>query len=204
MMPDAGAALRKMDEYLKELRGALSSLPDREAHDIVEEIRSHIRDSSETGGALSPESVAATLERLGPPRELASMYRMEHLAERAERTRSPWLALRLIFHWAGLSLSGAWVLLVSLVGYSLSACFLISAVAKPFNPQRVGLWRLDDPQDSWSLHLGFRAAPQGTEILGWWMVPLGLLVGAGLFLLTFRLGWRSVKRFRRTLILPGR
>ena len=203
-MTDTDGALRRMEEYLRELRSALRALPGGETRDIVEEIRSHIRDSAEAGRALSEESVAATLERLGPPRELASMYRMENLAERAEQTRSPWLALRTIFQWAGLSLSGAWVLLVSLVGYSLSACFLISAVAKPFNPQRVGLWRLDDPQDSWSLHLGFRSVPQGTEILGWWMVPLGLLVGAGLFLLTFRLGLRSVQRFRRSLNLPGR
>ena len=204
MMPDAGVALLKMEEYLRELRGALCGLPDREAHDIVEGIRSHIRDSSETGGAIALESVSATLERLGPPLELASMYRMENLAERAQRTRSPWLALRTIFQWAGLSLRGAWVLLVSLVGYSLSASFLICALAKPFNPQRVGLWRLDDPQDSWSLHLGFRTVPQGTEVLGWWVVPLGLLVGAGLFLLTFCLDLRSVQRFRRTLKLPGR
>lgn len=203
-MSDIDAALRKVDEYLKELRGALRSLSESEAHDIVEEIRSHIRDSTETGGVLAPETVTATLERLGPPRELASMYRMENLAERAQRTRSPWLALRSTFHWAGLSLSGAWVLLVSLVGYTLSASFLICAVAKPFNPQRVGLWRLDEPQDSWSLHLGFRAAPQGTEVLGWWMVPLGLLLGAGLFLLTFRYGLRSLQRFRRTLPKPGR
>ena len=200
-MPDAGVALLKMEEYLRELRGALSGLPDREAHDIVEEIRSHIRDSSETRGALALASVSATLERLGPPRELASMYRMENLAEKAQRTRSPWLALRTIFHWAGLSLSGVWVLLVSLVGYSLSASFLICAIAKPFNPRRVGLWRLED---SWSLHLGFGGAPQGIEVLGWWVVPLGLLVGAGLFLLTFRLGLRSVQKFRRTLNLPGR
>jgi HAAS domain-containing protein len=204
MMPDADAARRKMDEYLRELRGALSRFPEREAHDIIEEIRSHIRDSSGTGGALSQESVTATLERLGPPRELASMYRMENLAERAERTRSPWLVLRTVFHWAGLSLRGAWALLVSLVGYMLSASFLICAVAKPFNPQRVGLWRLDEPQDSWSLHLGFRAAPPGAEVLGWWIVPLGLLVGAGLFLLTFRFGLSSLQRFRRTLVIPGR
>jgi len=203
-MPESDMAIQKIAEYLRELRGALSALPNSEAQDIIEEIRSHIHDSASSGAALSPEAVAATLERLGSPRELASMYRMERLAERARGTRSPWLALRTIYQWAGLSVSGAWVLLVSLVGYGLSASFLICAVAKPFNPERVGLWKLDDPRDSWSLHLGFRAAPQGTEVLGWWMVPLGLLVGAGLFLLTFRFGLRSLHRLRRTLSLPGR
>ncbi len=203
-MIDNDGASRRMEEYLRELRSALRTLPEGETHDIVEEIRSHIRDSAETAGVLDPDAMNAALERLGPPRALASMYRVENLAKRAERTRSPWLALRTIFHWAGLSLSGAWVLLVSLVGYTLAASFLICAVAKPFNPHRVGLWRLDDPQDSWSLHLGFRAPPQGTEVLGWWIVPLGLLAGAGLVLLSVRFGWRSLHRFRRTPLTPGR
>jgi HAAS domain-containing protein len=203
-MADADIALRKMEEYLKQLRGALGILPKDEARDIVEEIRSHIRDCGERDGALASEEVAATLERLGPPLELASKYRMESLAKRAQRTRSPWLVLRTIFHWAGLSLNGAWVLLVSLMGYALAAAFLISAIAKPFNPQRVGLWRLDDPEASWSLHLGFREAPHGTEVLGWWMVPLGLLVGSGVFLVTVRYGLRSLGTLRRTLTIPGR
>ena len=204
MRPESDAAPRKIDAYLRELRGALSALPNWEAQEIVEEIRSHIRDSASSGGALSPEAVASTLERLGSARELASMYRIESLAESVRGTRSPWLALRTIYQWAGLSLSGAWVFLASLVGYALSASFLICAVAKPFNPERVGLWKLDEPHDSWSLHLGFRAAPQGTEVLGWWMVPLGLFVGSVLFLLTFRFGLRSLHRLRRTLSLPGR
>jgi hypothetical protein len=203
-MIDTDGALRRMEEYLRELRSALRTLPEDETHDIVEEIRSHLRDSAETGGVLAPDAMLAALERLGPPRALASMYRVENLAERAERTRSPWLALRTIFHWAGLSLSGAGALLVSLVGYTLSASFMICAVAKPFNPQRVGLWRLDDPQDHWSLHLGFRVPPQGTEVLGWWIVPLGLLAAAGLLLMTVRFGWRSLHRLRRTPLTPGR
>jgi HAAS domain-containing protein len=203
-MPDTDIAVRMMEDYLKHLRGALRRLPEGEARDIVEEIRSHLRDSADRDGVPSAEKAAAALERLGSPLELATKYRMGSLAERAQRTRSPWLALRTIFHWAGLSLNGVWVLLVSLVGYTLAASFLIAAAAKPFNPQRVGLWRLDDPQDSWSLHLGFRAAPQGAEVLGWWMVPLGLLVGVGLFLLTARFGVRSLARFRSTLTLPGR
>ena len=203
-MPDTDAALRRIEEYLKELRGGLGALSGSEAHDIVEEIRSHIRDSVERESAPASEAVTAILERLGPPLELASMYRMENLVERAQRSRSPWLALRTMIRWAGLSFSGAWVLLVSVVGYMLAGSLLIAALVKPFIPQRVGLWRLADPENSWSLHLGFRAPPQGTEVLGWWMVPLGLLAGLGLLVLTFRFGLHSLQRLRRTLTIPGR
>ena len=36
----------------------------------------------------------------------------------------------------------------------------------------------------------------GDELLGWWIVPLGLLIGAGLFLLTTRFGLWGLRRLR--------
>ena len=63
-------------------------------------------------------------------------------------------------------------------GYLASACFLIAALHKPFAPARVGLWHFND---EFSLHLGFGASPialPGTELLGWWLVPAGVLLGS--------------------------
>jgi hypothetical protein len=49
-----------------------------------------------------------------------------------------------------------------------------------------------------SLRMGFGAAPVGgKELLGWWLVPIGLLVGLGLFFLTARFGLWSIRRLRR-------
>ena len=40
-----------------------------------------------------------------------------------------------------------------------------------------------------SLRLGFGSAPPGgRELLGWWIVPIGLVVGCGLVMLTTRFG----------------
>jgi membrane protease YdiL (CAAX protease family) len=63
-------------------------------------------------------------------------------------------------------------------GYFLSACFLLAALHKPFAPARVGLWQLGD---EFSLHLGFGTGPlptTGIELLGWWLVPAGILLGS--------------------------
>src|SRR5262249_23539708 len=176
----ADVARRKTENYLGQLRDALADLPAAEARDIVEEIRSHIRDCAQGGGELASDQVDATLARLGSPSHLAALYSVESLARRARGSGSLWLALQTLVGWARLSLEGIWVLCLWLAGVALASALMIGALAKPFNPGRVGLWRLAGDEGSWSLHLGFREAPQGTEVLGWWIIPLGLLLGAGL------------------------
>ena len=49
-MPDGA---RTLDGYLSELRARLRNLPDAEASEILEELRSHLRDSVGTGGELT-------------------------------------------------------------------------------------------------------------------------------------------------------
>lgn len=194
-MADDDSGSRRLDDYLGRLRSELRGLPDFQAAEIVEELRSHVRDSA--GGGLAEAGVAAALERLGPPAELAAMYVAEDVFARAKASRSPWLILRSISRWARASLAGLLVLGASLVGYVLAASLVLAALAKPFAPDRAGLWRLQESSDSFSLRLGFGSPPPGHELLGWWIVPLGLLAGAGLFWLTTRLGLWCIHRFRR-------
>jgi hypothetical protein len=72
--------------------------------------------------------------------------------------------------------------MVCVVGYMFGASFFLAALIKPFNP-RVGLWMLDN--HAYSLALGFTDyRPQGHELLGWSLIPIGLALGGGTILLT--------------------
>lgn len=133
------------------------------------------------------------------------------MADRARRldasrgeVRAPWRLLKTLFRWATVSIAGVLAFLGVLAGYLMAASFLCAALVKPFAPGRVGLWRLDG--DHFSLRLGFVAPPpvQGEEILGWWIVPLGLVLGAALFWLTPRLARWAIRRFRRTPLVSAR
>jgi uncharacterized membrane protein len=198
-MTDPTTAAQTLDSYLQKVRAGLRGLPATEAEEIVRELRSHILDRAGSAGELPESGVAAALVKLGDPEDLAAQYTTENLMARAERTRSPWLILRGIFRWASLSFAGFFVFLGALIGYATAFAFLFCAVAKPFAPKTIGLWIRDTSLSSFSASLGTVNANAGArEVLGWWIIPIGMAVGVALFLLTTRFGLWSIRRFRRS------
>ncbi len=189
-----------IDAYLKVLRKRLRGLSEQVSDDVVKEIRSHILDKASMEGQLTEGSVASVLADLGSPEELASQYVTDELLARAQVTRSPWLVVRSLFRWASLSFVGLCILTFSVLGYFLAGSFALCAMLKPIHPQTAGLWLLPSPEDdySFSLRLGFSSPPaHGRELLGWWIVPIGLAFAMGLVLLTFHFGLWSIRKFWR-------
>jgi len=205
-MTIAGDAQPKIEAYLDRLRRSLRGLRPDEIREIVEELRSHILDkASENGAAVTCAGVDAALAALGSPEELASQYVTDAMLARAEVTRSPVEILQSLFHWASLSIAGFLVLLGSIVGYFLGGTFMWCAVLKAFHPQTTGLWKIPNGDDfEISLRLGFSGAPPagGHEMLGWWIVPIGLVAGCGLVMLTTHFALWCVRQYRRSRALP--
>jgi hypothetical protein len=189
-----------IDAYLKVLRKRLRGLSEQVSDDVVKEIRSHILDKASLGGQMTPASVASVLAGLGSPEELASQYVTDDLLARAQVTRSPWLVLRSLLRWASLSFVGFSVLTFSVLGYFLAGSLALCAMLKPIHPQTAGLWLLPSLEGdySFSLRLGFSSPPaDGRELLGWWIVPIGLALAMGLVLLTFHFGLWGIRKFWR-------
>ena len=150
--------------------------------------------------------MSEALARLGDPAVLGSAYRMDDLALRAQSSRSPLLLLRLAMHWATRSIEGIGALVVATLGYGTAVIALGCALLKPFMPARVGLWVQRVPPDDWSFQLGRVAAPptDAREVLGWYIVPLGLLVGALALTATSRYLLAKVRKLRRAAVVGSR
>jgi hypothetical protein len=196
---------QRIDAYLGRLRVRLLGVNEQEVREIIEELRSHILDKVAAGGEATAARVDAALATLGNPEELANEYMTDNLLARAEASRSPVRILESLFRWASLSVAGFFVLVGSLMGYFLGTVFLLVAALKPFHPQTAGLWVFGDSarDPELSLRLGFGSVPAaGKEVLGWWIVPIGLLAGCALVLLTTRFALWCARQYRRSHRLP--
>jgi hypothetical protein len=193
----------RVDRYLEALRSGLRPLPADQAQNIVNEIRSHINDVSQFTGEPAEATVTAALRRLGSPAALASTYVASayvagDLLPPGKRRRLPRPRFRSALRWAGLSVVGLFGSLGVLAGYGLAGLFALCALAKPFSPSRAGLWKLG--ADDISLQLGVGdppAAPGAHELLGWWIIPVGLIAAVVLILLTTAIVRYAIRAFQR-------
>jgi hypothetical protein len=197
---------RQIDVYLNTLRRLLRGMNDADARDIVEELRSHILDRAAASGEVTPPAVAQVLNALGSPEDIASQYLTDDLLKRAQVNRSPWLILRSLFRWASLSFAGFWILMISLILYFLAGSLSLCALLKPIHPTTAGLWLIPDSTDTMlSLRLGFGTVPaNGRELLGWWIIPLGLILAMGMVLGNLHFGLWCIRTFWRRRPVAGR
>jgi uncharacterized membrane protein len=195
---------KKIDVYLRRLAGALQGLPEEQARDIAEELRGHLVDKISalessamwSGGAAGVDAVFA---RLGTPEEIARQY-VELNGGQAERVqvaatiRPPLRMWRGLLRCVRLGLAGLLVLVGSLSGYFVALSLICCALLRPLHPHSAGLWKIPDAADdlSLSLRMGFGSVPPGSrDLLGVWIVPIGIIAGLGLFFLTVQFGrWR--------------
>ena len=193
MSNDGGKA--HLETYLDQVRRHLKGLTLYETEEIVAELRAHVLDKVE--GAPTPVRVEAAIAALGTPREVARLNLTERVAAEVDEDRSPLTVLRGVGRLARLSVYGAFAGLVSFTGYVLAAGFLITAISKLISRTRAGLWRIPAGPGDYHYVLGVTNAPLGQELLGWWIVPISLMLTMVLGWLTWRFGLLSVRILRR-------
>jgi len=194
---DAGMA--HLDCYLDQVRRYLKGLPKSEADEIVAELRAHVLDK--VAGATTPNQIEAAIAALGTAREVARLNLTERVAADVEINRSPWRVLSAIGRLATLSAYGLFAFLVSFTGYGMAVAFLATAAVKPFAWRNAGLWVTSKGPDDYSasLALGITDKPHaGHELLGVWIIPIGIAAGLILGWLTWRFGIFSVRVMRRS------
>jgi uncharacterized membrane protein len=169
----------QIESYLTALRYNLGPLTIGEREEIVLEIGAHIRDSAEEPGA----SIATVLARLGPAEKIAAQYRDGLLIRKASHSFSPLVLLRGTLRLATKGVFGVFVFFCAVFGYAFGAASIVAAFAKTIVPAHTGAWVQDGRLVSTGVFV-YGVPPQAHEVLGLWIIPLGLTVGSLTLLFT--------------------
>jgi uncharacterized membrane protein len=175
--------------YLRRLGWSLASLPERDRDDIVEETRVHVLERIEQG-----RPAGEILAALGPPESYARGFIDEMEISGALASQRPGQSLALLLRRAHRSAVAAAAVLATTVLAVIALMGVAALVAKPFDPEHVGLWT--SPHGAF-----FVGAPgpgfDGHEHLGNWIYPAAVLDLAVTWFLGRRIVLWAVRRLAR-------
>lgn len=165
-------------EYLQSLRSHLKSLPNETREEILMEIASHIQESLALGIPLDQ-----VLAQLGTPERVAAAYRDNLIIRRARRSFSPLVIARAVARIATKGIFGFMVAACATVGYCFGGGFVLVALLKPIFPRHTGLWMIGDQMVNAGVIFPI-PAPPAHEVLGQAVIPICLVLGTAILLLT--------------------
>jgi hypothetical protein len=162
----------EIDIYVRRLLWALQALPHEDRLAIASEIHSHLSDVAARGGAGALDKAIA---KLGPADTLARSYVEDYELAGAINRAAPATLLLNVLNRGTRSIAAFFGGLAALCLYLFAACFAMIAVGKLIVPGEVGAWI--GPH-------AFTAGIPGTppagahEVLGDWIVPISVVLGA--------------------------
>jgi hypothetical protein len=177
----------RVNGYLFVLERSLRSfLPPEVVRDAVREIESHVRErvASADGAPNEREVLERILAELGPPLRVAQAYSAERTIDEAVTTGRFVPIVRAVGQLAATTVMGFFAALGLLVCYLISFAFIALAVLKPIFPDNVGVQYVHGIPIGLGAH--FPLEP-GTELGGgYWVIPVALFCGLGIFVGTHR------------------
>ena len=180
--------------YMHQVEGLCGSLDRRQKADILAELKAHLLESYvQLDNGDEETRLSAAIEKLGQPKDFVPLWVEERLLDGAQ----PGSTTRNLYHLLRRdALKGvqqfAFSILVGL-GYLFSFYFFIMAVLKVFYPANVGLYL----SPTGIPFLGYVDAYEFREVLGYWLIPIGLVTAVSLQFFLNGLVKRWVDRFRR-------
>lgn len=194
MIPDFAdpAARHRWDAYFAEV-DVLLARAGADAAELRDDLQAHVVDAMAASSGVSElERLDAALSRLGRPMNYLRPLLADELIERGTRTYSPVTIARGISYAIMAGSRRAVIALIFGLGYLFLAAFAAMAVLKPLWGEHVGMFRNADG----TISAGIVARTDGArELLGWWTIPIALVLAALLYVLLTK-GLRAVRRRR--------
>lgn len=186
------AARRRWDAYFSEVDRLLSRA-DADVAEMRGDLETHVVDSmAAASGGSERERLDAALSRLGRPIDYLRPLLADEMIERGTLTYSPITIARGLSHSVMAGSRRAVIGLAFGLGYLLLAIFTGMALLKPLWGEHVGVFRYADG----TISAGIVAQSDGArELLGWWSIPIALLLAALLYVALTK-GLRALRQRR--------
>jgi hypothetical protein len=163
---------QEIDAYIRRLLWALQALPHDDRLGIASEIHSHLSDCATRGDA----DLDRAMGKLGSPDALARSYVEEFELAGAVNRSAPATLLLNVLNRGTRSVLAFFGGLAALSLYFFAAAFALVAVGKLIVPADVGAW-----VGPHVFSAGITDAPppaDAHEVLGYWIVPIAIVLGA--------------------------
>ena len=177
----------RVNGYLFVLERSLKTfLPPDVARDAVREIESHVRErtASADGAPNEREALERILAELGPPLRVAQAYSAERTLDEAVTTGRFVPIVRAMGHLAATTVTGFFTALALFIGYITSFAFFALAILKVVVPKNVGIQFVRGFPVGLAAH--FPMTPDVDLRGGYWVIPIALFGGLGIFVGTHR------------------
>jgi hypothetical protein len=179
----------RINGYLFVLERSLKTfLPVDVVRDAVREIESHLRErvAAADGAPNERAALEQILAELGPPLRVAQAYSAERTIDEAIATGRLVPMFHAMWHLAVSTLAGFGAALGVFAGFLVSFALLAIAVMKPLFPDNVGLWVYNETGIPHDLGIRFPAPANERIVLGYWIIPIALVLGMVVLVLTYR------------------
>lgn len=193
-------AVRIWEDYKTRIERVLKPLPLFRREEILLEIQSHIWESIEHDtDASEAEKVLNAVQKLGQPEVYLQPIVGLKLLESAAHSFSPnVVAKSLLYMIGGSRVQSALVIVMSIL-YTVLFVLALMVCAKFFFPQNIGLFQ---PLSGDDYLFGFITSETPLQdVLGYWFIPLGLLICGILYALITNIAYRIVRTIVHTTII---
>ncbi|TAE25793.1 MAG: DUF1700 domain-containing protein [Candidatus Kapaibacterium sp.] len=189
-------AKRIWKEYQSRIERVLEPLPLLQREEILLEIQSHIWESVQRDTASSEaEKVLNAAQKLGHPEIYLHPLVGTKLFEQAAHSFNPSIIAKSLYYMIGGSRLQSLLVLVMSILYTLLFFLATMVCTKIIFPKNVGLFASE--QGTFSFGYIIQTEPY-SDVLGFWFIPLGLLVCGLLYMLITKIAYRIVKTILKT------
>jgi len=188
----SGTVTKKIwHQYFRRVKRCAKPLKSHQQEELILEIQDHLLESfkQETGNN-EPEKLLNAIDKLGDPEEYLRPMIADRLLSSASSTLNPKTVFKGLYYDLFGDIKSFLISLAFSLGYLAAFIFAVLSIFKIFFPDNIGFFI----NENGGILIGIIGGePLKKDILGYWDVPLGLLVSSLIYLVLTR-NLKVVKR----------